>query len=866
MSAIDKQTTLLTPNRRLAATLHKLYQTDQTNQDNTCWETPDILPSISWITRLWMNYVSTTFEALPRLLTASQQQILWESILRQSKENPLLLQVTETANTAQSAWNLLKQWRIDLNHPSLTTTEDYASMQKWAISFQSICEQRHWIDQASLPDHLTIAIHQNLIALPHKIILAGFTDVSPQMEALLDACRKQGCDVQHYLPKQSDTKITQRCQLLDRKSEILTLARWAKATLNQHPNASIGCVIPTLDEVRDEAAQLFSEVFKDEMSFNLSAGKPLSHYPVIQAALLLFELAKPTLPVDIFNQILATPFIGEAEQERVKRAEYDSLLRQQNVMTIKLNQQLLLSKTCPQLAKRFNAFLTELAACKVFQTHDEWIHFFSRALEALGWPGERSIHSEEYQVIQRWLSLLLEYKQFDQVSTPINIIEAIDRLNQLASKTFYQPQTPDAPVQVLGLLEAAALPFDYLWVSGMDDVAWPPAPKPNPFIPKQLQRELHMPHATGERELAFCTNMMDQFSSTSNLLIYSYAETNGNIELQPSPLIRLMPEIQLNALTLSPYQSLWDIIYQHKQIETILDTQGPQIPDNIKSVGGVNIIKNQAICPIKAFSEHRLHARDIETPVPGLRAKDRGNMIHQIMESIWLQLRDQKTLLQMSEDELKEIIDLAISSALLSDSNSRAIYLHYTQLERQRLQKLIWDWLQVEKARNNFIVSANERKAEIQLDLLTFTCKIDRIDTLENNRQLIIDYKTGKNNDYKDWFGDRPEEPQLPIYALSNPDIAAIAYAQINTTESELIGIGNNDIDIDGIKTIEDIKLAAGKTWTEQLNQWKDTLTQLANDFVKGHANVDPKDGIKSCEYCTLQPLCRIHEENPHAV
>lgn len=864
----------MTPNRRLAATLHSLYQSKCIQDGLTCWQTPDILPAATWISRLWQTYASQSFESLPYLLSASQEQILWESILRQSKENPLLLQITETASTVHSAWGLLKQWQIDLDHPLLTSSDDYASMKKWANTFQGICQQRGWLDDASIPDKLLNCISD--ITLPRRIILTGFTDHSPQMTALLTASEAQGTEICHYAPPEKAMHGIKRCQLSDRDGEMIAMARWAKVIHDRQPEASIGCVILTLDEVRDTAENVFSQVFvppgsdvdNKPIPFNISAGKPISHYPVIQSALTLMTLVKPVIPIDDFNQILSTPFMGEAEQERVKRANIDRLLRQANVMTVSLKQMLadqLLHKHCPQLANRLTAFLSLLQTCKPYQTHAEWVGFISTALETLGWPGERSINSQEYQAIQRWLTLLMEYRQFDQVSTAINLNDAIDRLHQLANKSFYQPQTPIAPIQILGLLEAAALPFDYLWVSGMDDVSWPPAPKPNPFIPKQLQRERHMPHATAERELTFCTRVMEQFSQTSGVLIYSHAAKNDKIELQASPLIRSFPMLDTKTLDLAPHQSLWDLLYQSRMREIVTDVYAPRIPENAKSVGGVKIIQDQAVCPFKAFAEHRLHARDIETPEPGLRAKDRGNMIHQIMEHIWSQLKNQEALKSLSNDELRAVIDDAITHALTSDANSRLIFQHYTQLERQRLQKLIWHWLQIEKLRNPFNVISLEQKADVQLEQLSFTCKIDRIDQLDNQCHVIIDYKTGKTNDYKHWFGDRPEEPQLPIYAVSHEQVAAIAYAQINTVESGLIGIGDNDIEIDGVKPIIDIKLADGRSWQDQIHEWKTILTRLASDFVSGIAEVNPKDPIKSCEYCALKPLCRINEENPHA-
>jgi ATP-dependent helicase/DNAse subunit B len=44
------------------------------------------------------------------------------------------------------------------------------------------------------------------------------------------------------------------------------------------------------------------------------------------------------------------------------------------------------------------------------------------------------------------------------------------------------------------------------------------------------------------------------------------------------------------------------------------------------------------------------------------------------------------------------------------------------------------------------------------------------------------------------------------------------------------------------------------------LIDWKENIEQLARDFLSGHAEVDPSDYPKTCQYCGLESLCRIAE------
>jgi hypothetical protein len=102
----EPMTTVITPNRRLSATLHKLYQRYQINNQLKSWDTLDALPISTWMQRLWSNFVSQTFSPQSRLLTTTQENFLWERILSESKDNSQLLQISETAELLKSAWSL----------------------------------------------------------------------------------------------------------------------------------------------------------------------------------------------------------------------------------------------------------------------------------------------------------------------------------------------------------------------------------------------------------------------------------------------------------------------------------------------------------------------------------------------------------------------------------------------------------------------------------------------------------------------------------------------------------------------------------------------------------------------------------------
>ncbi len=870
----ENNITILTPNRRLAATMHKLYQEFQRHQQIDCWQTPDILPITSWLQRFWQDLTCNERSTSPHLLNAAQEQYLWEKIILSSKQSDQLLQISETADIAQSAWELLKQWRVDFQHPLFSSAEDYAALKHWASEFSNLCKKNNWVDNASIAEIIGEKIVSGTIKPAHTIILAGFTEHSPQTRQLLECCRQVGSEIIELETANHSTSRAMRIGLTEAEDEIIAMAQWAKTVLNNNREAKIGCVVPALDKSRDRVLQVFSEVFATDnmitvdpeiIPFNISAGKSLPQFPVINTALQLLTLHKQSISIEILGHLLSSPFLGDAESERIKRAKYDTILRKNNLKIVNLsdeNKKTSITSNVPLLAKRISRFFSLLNSAGKAMTYSEWAGLFSRLLTAAGWPGERSLNSVEYQVVECWLDLLSAYSTLDQISNPVKLPQAVSALQKMAGNTVFQPKTPEATIQVLGVLEAAGLPFDYLWVAGMDDISWPPQPKPNPFIPKPLQRELQMPHATAERELFFCKNLISQFQQCAKTVIFSHAEKNEELELQASPLIREINEASMNELHLPAFTSNIERVYTTKNLEKLNDENAPSYATDVKVQGGVDVLKQQALCPFKAFATHRLHARELESPLTGMRAKDRGNILHKALELAWKALKDQNTLTAMPDDELDNLIQNCVHSALTFTTNAHTDALQYITLEKQRLHKLIRSWLDIEKSRPLFKVSDTEIKCQTTISKLTFDIRIDRIDELDDGSKLVIDYKSGKNNDINSWFSDRPEEPQLPVYVLLDPEkTSGLSFAQLFPGDHGFKGISSRNLDIKGFKTIEEINKEAPANWKEQISQWQTILTKLSDDFYSGAAKVDPKDPAQTCNWCALKPLCRINEE-----
>jgi probable DNA repair protein len=258
--------------------------------------------------------------------------------------------------------------------------------------------------------------------------------------------------------------------------------------------------------------------------------------------------------------------------------------------------------------------------------------------------------------------------------------------------------------------------------------------------------------------------------------------------------------------------------------------------------GGAKVLSDQAACPFRAFARHRLGARALEEPDPGLSNMDRGTLLHALMKRLWDALQNSTAL---AGDTAAAIEHAAAGAVADLEIEGRM-----AELERARLARLARDWLEVERGRSPFTVVATEQARPIAIGGLQLSGRIDRLDRLADGSHALIDYKTGEVK-RSDWLGERPNDPQLPLYAVTaTEDIGAVAFARLKTGEMKYSGYAR-----------EKDFVEKAKNWDGLVAGWKAELEQLAGGFTAGDARVDPKKLSQTCRLCDLQPLCRVHEK-----
>ncbi len=871
---------LLTANNRLARELHARYDALQQERGLEVWERARILPWGAWLLNCFQELLDLGLTELS-LLSPWQARVLWEEVVRGSfpDEYTAVLRPAAVARSAEEAWRLTQEWMIPREQLHAWATPETDQYLDWADRFSRLCRRKGWVDPELLPTLLMEQLRDRRPGVPERLLLVGFDERTPRQDQFLTQLQECGCRIgvveQHNAPRDA-----YRIELNIPDQELETAVRWAARRLESDPQARIGVIIPRLTELREQMLHTLQQVFYPAARpppapvYNLSLGKPLAHYAVIGDALLLLQLARGELPCAELGRLLRSPFLAGGIEEWSRRARLDARIRREigerhialRTLLGKLRQAEERERdACPKLLQLLERFRDQLRGMGGRLEPGKWGEKFLALLQAAGWPNAGLLDSEEYQQVGRFRELLAAFASLKVIQPSMTLGEALRRLHSQAEETLFQAEGMDAPVQVMGVLEAAGLAFDHLWVAGLTDDQWPSAASPNPLLPQGLQRKLNIPHGSADRELAFAAIMTERLLASAPEVLVSHASRNEDGPLRPSPLIAELPALDPAALDLAAEPVLYRA--EAAAVEEFIDNQAPPLVPGSCVPGGTGIFSDQAQCPFRAFAVHRLGAGAIEEPVSGLDGRERGSLLHSVMEAVWSRLRDRATLLATPEEELKILIGDAADRAIASVAYRKPVTFapRFTELERERLTGLVLQWLELEKERTDFTVEELEKRATLAVGELLLDTRTDRIDRLEDGGLAVIDYKTGKNVSIKGWFEERLEEPQLPLYATADAGgkeaVSAVLFAHLNPEKSAFLGVVSKSGVVPRVQAFMESKQSQGYAdWGALFRRWRGSLEMLAGEIQTGRAEVDPKDPAKSCRYCPLPSFCRIHE------
>lgn len=755
---LGRKGTIITPTRRLATHCLKVIAKARAST-SAVFETPALYALSDWYQHCWDQYeMEGVVTSL--LLTPTQSQLACEKIIVDSSVGNDLIEPYQTAKRAYNAWTILHQWRSE----DLLTREydqiDYRAFVEWMQAYTVFLKENNYIDEAVLPE----AILTELIKRkPQTLIFYGFEEKTPFLAYFIEKLTENGWEILWEAPEAIVPDHCYRYAFTETSHEQAAAIQFAKKQVEQGKK-NIAIIVPNLADERQRLEKLLQEAFD-----------PLA-------------VAAPWREVDPhFNISAAIPLI-----------QY------------------------PIVCRAFDTLRAMPYSFSEEKTHTAWAEDCRQYLAKQQWPGVAALTSIEYQTMVRFDRLLQEWSECDRVLPPCHYRMALTTVEKLASYIPFQPENRDAPIQVLGVLEAAGQTFDAIWILGMQNEVWPPPAKHNPFIELEAQRQRGMPHASVQREMQYALSMTKRFKESAREVVFSYAKQSIDRKFEVSELIRDLPERQEK----EAFEVATEKMNMPCSLEYFQDDNAPCV-EEVNKEYSARTIELQSHCPFRAFAEYRLGLRELPEETPWLTPSDQGIILHAILEK-W----------EGREEKIRSLIEENIEKY----DKKKKLPVVYQEAERARLWIILKDYMALEAKRGFFRVINKEYTTTYVLNGMKFKLRCDRIEEDETGAQWIVDYKTGKFT-IAGWEGPRMTLPQLPLYALaySHPQLSGIRVIRLL---------------MEGCEFIDPHK---GKDFSAICQIWRVELTELARSFMAGEARVDPKS-VAVCLTCHLKPLCRIHE------
>jgi len=876
LDALGQGATVVTASRRLARHLRWHFDRARSSAGNTAWPSPDIIPWSAWLERSWQSsLLSGGAAGRFDLLSHHEARLLWQDIIA-SKPVGFGDGRAAATGTVLDAWRLSRVWQIpEQRIRAAARTPDTDAFVAWITDYEERCHDNGWLDPWSLPERLAADFESGSINLTRPICFVGFDHPTAQQKHMEGALRGLALVAGRAMGQPPEAQICQNqlsvgCR--DPQHEQDLAARWARNLLDDRDNIIVGVIVPDLARQADAFRRTFLDILtpdwrsrnSGDCPVNIAHGTSLTKVGIIHVALIALQLPDGRMDYRQLGQLLRSPYFQGADQESSGRARVDVFLREQNLRDIHLPSIVSAGRVtddAPGFVTLVRKALDFSARTNGTRAPNVWVSAFADFLKDIGWAKGRLLTSDEYQATDAWQRLLETFASSGRVTGNITFRQARRLLADLARDSVFQPEGRMSGVQVMTPWDTVGHQFDALWISGLSSDLWPPAARPNPLIPLELQRRHGIPDATPERIRVMASQTMRQMLTIAPVVCASWAGERNHEVLSPSPVLDSLPAVDADSIPGYRGKVFRDRIHASRKLEVLRNDRAPPLISNQPFRGGSRLLTMQAACPARAFFEFRLGAAELRRPPFGIDARARGIITHDVLEQLYARIAELGVLSSVPVPRISELIDACIQT-VLQKKIPRHHPLARTLIfnERHRLHDLLVELTTLDREREPFQIDDVESSCSVDIGPLTLSLRLDRIDRLPDGSRLVIDYKTSAGFSPAGWRGERPSEPQLPLYAVT-ADVQGIAVIVLNQHGVKIVGVGPEKFSVDGLLEPAKFSGEEGEAWESIVDRWRQDLERLADEFVGGDCRID-RDNTRLVEK-EFAMLSRIYDPPP---
>jgi len=438
-----------------------------------------------------------------------------------------------------------------------------------------------------------------------------------------------------------------------------------------------------------------------------------------------------------------------------------------------------------------NFFLNENTHLNI----SSWNNLLLKSLIDSQWCLNHVLTSTEYQIRYVFLKKLDEFSSCGSFLDECVYNKWVELLTLFCQNITFQAQSKNDDHSCMGLLEAAPLAIESIWMVGADYKRLPQSLSPHPFLPPEIQEIHSLPHAHPKRELTYLTKTLSRLSQAEEFII-SYAIIDNQQQSRSSSLIDKLFPGPYNYERVEKDRSAhyqWSL----DRVTRVLERKHERL-----SVAQLN---NFAQCPFKGFSKLLKGVDEtIVTKLP-LDPSKQGQLLHQYIQ-----------------DRL---------GGYQGDQAFKRYTSHWPDLlidsEKERIELLYYDIYEQMKFRIGGL--SFEHKISFYVDQWLIEGRVDIWDAQERH---VYDIKS-KNFYPSAWFSQEPTDFQGALYA-----------------------IGLDALHLGLIRLVPNSVIIQSQSVDGYLESW---IQQLQDSLKKwGSGNFDPQPNTTGlCHHCRLKKACR---------
>ncbi len=744
---------VIASSERVARSIRGSFNRRRQAEGLTAWPTPAIIEWRAFVRQEW----DRRFSDERMIMSALQEEWLFGRIAERSKHAAAVLHGPRLrlAAMAREAHELLCSYAPEF----LASTEreawpgDSETFSQWLDEFDKRCQGDGWLSTA----RLALEMIEKMPAAEERapLLLAGFDRLMPTQKKFFAAWGEH-----ESLADDEQLATTHFYETPDAASELAASALWCRTKLQNDPAARILVISQDADQRRGEIERAFARYLDPASSalppLEFSLGVPLAHAPLVRGALLILRwITNKPLSENEVDWLLASGLTAESAtetgclQRQMKSLRLRQLQRPEWTLEAFIDAKPGGAELPESWTHRMLTAARRLQPLNQRRTALEWSELLPQSMKDAGWPGSHPMPSANFQVHDHWNKAIeaVGTLSFDGRDISWGVFHSA--LARELEDSLFAPESQSANILISGPAQSAGLVADAIWFLGCEEDAWPFSGQAHPFLPIFVQRQANMPHSSTLNDSELARTITERLLHSAAEVCFSSSRLRGKAEANPSHMIVVIAGTPAPP----PAHLVPDALPQPQTIAVEDSTTVPYT--GAKAEGGASILTMQSQCAFRAFATARLGAQDSDPAEVGLNPRQRGNLVHDVLHSIWggpakngLQSSTelQAILGANGRDGLESFVRQHVETVMAGILTSLRDRMspRYLELEAMRLVALITEWLVYESSRASFAVVETEQKTPIVAAGLALDLRLDRRDVLDDGSSVIVDYKTGE--------------------------------------------------------------------------------------------------------------------------